>query len=65
MSDQEFIGKRIAEVRRQRGMKQVDLGTTIGVTDQTISNWKLASARHARIFWPNYALSCSVPPITS
>lgn len=41
MSDQEFIGKRIAEVRRRRGMKQVDLGTAIGVTDQTISNWEV------------------------
>ena len=41
MSDQEFIGKRIAEVRRQRGIKQVDLGTAIGVTDQTISNWEV------------------------
>ena len=41
MSDPEFIGKRIAEVRRQRGMKQVDLGTAIGVTDQTISNWEV------------------------
>ncbi|MBR3317457.1 MAG: helix-turn-helix transcriptional regulator [Atopobiaceae bacterium] len=41
MTDQEFIGRRIATVRRLRHMKQVDLGAAIGVTDQTISNWEV------------------------
>ncbi len=41
LTDQEFIGSRIASVRRLRNMKQVDLGAAIGVTDQTISNWEV------------------------
>lgn len=41
MTDQEFIGSRIASVRRLRNMKQIDLGAAIGVTDQTISNWEV------------------------
>ena len=41
MTDQELIGRCIASVRKQRGLKQVDLGAAIGVSDQTISNWEV------------------------
>ena len=41
LTDQAFLGSRIANVRRLRNMKQVDLGAAIGVTDQTISNWEV------------------------
>ena len=41
MTEQELIGRCIASVRKQRGLKQVDLGAAIGVSDQTISNWEV------------------------
>ena len=41
MTEQQLIGVRLAAARRNRGIKQVDLGATIGVSDQTISNWEV------------------------
>lgn len=41
MTEQELIGHRIATVRRLRGLKQIELGTALGVSDQTISNWEV------------------------
>lgn len=41
MTEQELIGRSIARIRKLRGMKQVDLGSAIGVSDQTISNWEV------------------------
>ena len=41
MTEQELIGKSIAQARKMRNMKQVDLGAAIGVSDQTISNWEV------------------------
>lgn len=40
MTDQELIGARIASARILRRMRQVDLAKSIGVNDQTISNWE-------------------------
>lgn len=41
MTEQELIGRRIASVRKLRGLKQVELGAAVGVSDQTISNWEV------------------------
>lgn len=41
MNDYQRIGHRIAIVRRARGIKQVELGAAIGVSDQTVSNWEV------------------------
>ena len=40
MNEQERIGCSIARARKLRGLKQVELGAEIGVSDQTISNWE-------------------------
>lgn len=34
------LGKRIAELRRAKGMKQVDLALEVGVKRQTVGNWE-------------------------
>ena len=41
MTEQQLIGVRLAAARRSRGIKQVDLGAIIGVSDQTVSNWEV------------------------
>ena len=41
MNEQERIGTHIARARKLRGMRQVELGAAIGVSDQTISNWEV------------------------
>lgn len=41
MTEQELIGKRLAIARNRQCMKQIDLGSAIGVSDQTISNWEV------------------------
>lgn len=61
MNVQELIGKRIASVRKQRHLKQVDLGAAIGVTDQTISNWEvgLRTPRSDLLYRLCVELNCS------
>lgn len=41
MTDQKLIGKRLAIARKRLHIKQVDLAATLGVSDQTISNWEV------------------------
>lgn len=38
--DQKKIGKFIAELRKENGMTQTELGDKIGVTNKTISRWE-------------------------
>lgn len=41
MTEHELIGKRLASARNRRNVKQIDLASAIGVSDQTISNWEV------------------------
>ena len=41
MTERELIGRHIAQARKSRNLKQVELGSAIGVSDQTISNWEV------------------------
>ena len=38
--DQVKIGKFIAELRRTKGMTQLELAEKLGVTDRSVSNWE-------------------------
>lgn len=35
-----MLGDRIYELRKQRGLSQVDLAKALGVTKQSVSNWE-------------------------
>ncbi|RGZ00483.1 XRE family transcriptional regulator [Clostridium sp. AM58-1XD] len=41
--NQEKVGQFIAELRKEKGMTQVELGERIGVTNKTISRWETGS----------------------
>ena len=38
--DQEKIGRFIAQLRRERGMTQEQLGERLGVSQRTVSRWE-------------------------
>jgi transcriptional regulator with XRE-family HTH domain len=38
------VGRRIAEIRKAKGLKQLDLGHAIGKDTQTISRWERGEA---------------------
>ena len=42
MEDRQLIGYRIAVARRASRLSQVELGRSIGVSSQTVSNWETA-----------------------
>ena len=38
--DQENIGKFILELRREKGLTQIELANKLGVTDKAVSKWE-------------------------
>ena len=38
--DQENIGKFILELRREKGLTQMELADRLGVTDKAVSKWE-------------------------
>ena len=61
MNEYRLIGERIARARALRGLTQMELGASIGVSDQTVSNWEvgLRTPRADMLLRLCWALGCS------